>query len=521
MIYPALIIFIEIGVIMAQKNLLSSLKTEQGEDYKLLLREDITLIRTYEKIANYFINRISLLIGIKQVEQALTECIEKYPNLTGCYIGMDERLKTKALEDTIDEITEKNIANICEAFSFLLSKLIELYAAFVPYKEIVETLEQEISRIDKRVITYFTPFALFKLILEPYTREFRGDNLKNLRVSSDIKGIQITKKGEINYHTIYRYNEAQKEEKFIYFLNQILSTSTKSQEIKKGIIKTFRKLPHNLKEELYIHEFIKKLPEGILEEEKIVLTSKEKLIDELIDRKTKLEEAYTRLSDAKLDKMKSNFIDIVAHELKTPLTSIKTYTDLLRKEKLGSLNKLQKEKLTQTSKNIERLTRLIDDMLQIPSIDAKELEFRQEQFFVKDMVTPIIDEIEDITKEKKQKIRVTIDDQSTILGDKTLIEKAIKNIVINAIKYTPKKGTITITVKKDNEFTKIFIQDTGKGIEKENIDKIFEPFYSLEKGAGLGLSIAKNIIESHNGTITVASNIGKGSKFCVTLRGEK
>ena len=516
--YPLIIIIAEIAVIMAQKNLLSSLKAEEGEEYRLLLREDIALIRAFGKLANYFIGRISLLVGIKSVEEILDECIEEYPILAGCYIGVDEKLNTEAMEAGMGEVVEGRMEEICEAFSYLIIKLIDLYAAMVPYGEIVDDMVKAIGRIDKKIARYFMPFILFKIILEPFLREAKGDELRALRLSADIKGIYIGRKGEIKYHWIYRFEEEEREEKFVELLRIILAIFENSEEIKKEITESFRKLPENVKENIYRYEFIKKLPKGILDEEKIVLMSKERLIEELIDRQKKLEEAYERLAEAKLDKMKSSFIDIIAHEIKTPLTAIKTYVDLMRKEKLGKLTKLQKEKLEKVAKNIEKMTKLIDDMLQIPTIDAKELELRKELFEVKDIMEKIVDDVKEMAREKKQKISVDVEPGLTIFGDKNLIEKAIKNIVTNAIKYTPEKGKISIKAMREGNYAHIQISDTGKGIEKSELEKIFEPFYSRGGGAGLGLAIAKNVVESHGGKIWAESVVGKGSTFHIVLR---
>ncbi|RLF38774.1 MAG: hypothetical protein DRN21_04595, partial [Thermoplasmata archaeon] len=107
--YPFILIFVEVAIIIAQKNLLASLKTEKGAEYKLLLREDVALIRAFEKIANHFIRRMSPFVGIKNVEQILEECIEQYPILSGCYIGSDERLKVQMMEELIGEQKEVNM----------------------------------------------------------------------------------------------------------------------------------------------------------------------------------------------------------------------------------------------------------------------------------------------------------------------------------------------------------------------------------------------------------------------------
>ncbi|HEC82265.1 MAG TPA: HAMP domain-containing histidine kinase [Thermoplasmatales archaeon] len=517
--YPVIVIFAEISIMLAQKNLISSLEYERGEEYKFLIREDIALIRGFEKICNYFIGRISTFIGIKDIKILLEDCIEKYPILFGCYIGIDEKLNTKAVEESVDELEEKRIEKLCEAFSHLLTKLIDLYAAFVPYGDIAKQLEEEVNKLDKKVLKYFIPLILFKVTLEPFIRELRGEDLKKLRIFTDIEGIYITRKGGIEFHKIYEYEDSIKEEKFIKFLHRTIPTI--GNNIERRITEVFRKMPNNIKEEIYRYDFIKKLPRGILEEEKIVLTSKESMIEELIKRQNKLEEAYSRLAEAKIGKMKSDFIDIIAHELKTPLTAIKTYTDLLRKEKLGKLNKLQKEKIDKMAKNIERLTKLIDDMLQIPSIDVKELELRKEIFYLEDVISKIMEEVNEMALEKKQNISIEIEDELTVFGDKNLIEKAIKNIVVNAIKYTPENGSIKIKANRDGTFIHVSIKDTGKGIGKEYIERIFEPFYSLEEGVGLGLAIAKNIVESHDGKIWAESEKGKGSNFHILLRGEK
>lgn len=517
--YPLMVIFAEISIMFAQKNLISSLKHEEGEEYRLLIREDIALIRSFGKICNYFIGRISTFIGIKNIETLLEECVEKYPVLFGIYLGVDERLNTKAVEESVDELKEERIEKLCEAFSYLITKLIDLYAAFVPYDDVAKQLEKEINKLDKRILKYFVPMMLFKVAVEPFIRELRGDELKKLRVFVDIEGIHVTKKGGIEFHKIYGYGDSVKEEKFIKFLQRVIPSI--GHDIEKRITEIFRKMPNNIKEEIYRYDFIKKLPKGILDEEKIVLMSKENLIEELIKRQNKLEEAYARLAEAKIGKMKSDFIDIIAHELKTPLTAIKTYTDLLRKEKLGKLNKLQKEKIEKMAKNIERLTKLIDDMLQIPSIDVKELELRKEVFYLSEVISKIMDEVNEMASEKKQYIEAEIEDEITVFGDKNLIEKAIKNIVVNAVKYTPENGSIKIKADRDGEFAHVSIKDTGKGISKKYIERIFEPFYSLEEGVGLGLAISKNIIESHGGKIWVESEEGKGSNFHILLRRRK
>lgn len=523
--YPIFVILIEISIIVAERKLLSSIRAEEGEEYKILLREDVALLKAFERIANYLIGRISPLIGIKNIEETIEECIEKYPLLAEIYINPNEKLITYAVEKNMEEIMEKErCKKLSQSFTFFIEKLIDLYAAFVPYDKIGEDINKIFSRIDNRkIIKWLIPFIILKTVIEPILRKCKLDELTEIRISIVIEGINLNKKGGIELHNIYEYEYEEIIEKIIKFFSRLhyILRRLFGDEINKEITKNFRSLPDNIKEEIYRIGIIKDLPTGILEEEKLTLMSREKLIEELIERKRKLEEAYRRLSEAKLDRMKANFINIIAHELRTPLTIIKTYTDLLLHEKLGKLNKLQKEKVANIAKNIEKLNDLINDMLQIPSINRQELEIRKENFYIKDAIKNVINDLKDMANEKKQKIKLSLNN-SIVNGDMKLIEKALKNIISNAIKYTDENGVIEIKAKNEGDFAHIQIKDNGKGIKKGDVEKIFEPFYTGDGGGvGLGLAIAKNIIERHDGKIWAESEYGKGSTFHVILKRAK
>ncbi|MCD6473599.1 MAG: HAMP domain-containing histidine kinase [Thermoplasmata archaeon] len=519
--YPIAVIAIEIMLIIGEKRLLSSIKAEEGEEYKILLREDMMLLKTFERISNYLIARISPLIGIKNIEDSVEECIEKYPILAGMYITPDERISTYAIEKNIERIEEEErIKKLSEAFSFFIERLMDMYAAFVPYEKIAEDLRKIFSRVDPKITRWLTPFAILKIVIEPILRKCKPDELTEIRISVVIEGIKITKNASIEVHELYQYDMQEIMDKIIKFVERLhyILLRIFREEIDRELTKKFRLLPNNIKEELYKMGLIKYLPSGILEEEKLTLMSREKLIEELAERKRKLEEAYKRLAEAKLDRMKANFINIIAHELRTPLTVIKTYTDLLLHEKMGKLNKMQKEKIRSIAKNIKKLEELINDMLHIPSIQQQELELRKENFYIKDVIRNIVDELKEIAKEKKQRILVDVDD-SMVNGDTNLIEKALKNVVSNSIKYTQEKGKIEIEAKKEGRNVHIKIRDNGKGIKKGELEKIFEPFYtSSEGGIGLGLAIAKSIIEGHGGEIWAESEPGKGTTFHILLR---
>ncbi|MBC7080836.1 MAG: HAMP domain-containing histidine kinase [Thermoplasmatales archaeon] len=515
-VYPSFMLIVELTIIIGQKILISSIKSEGEEEYKILLREDVAMLRSFQKLSNYLIGKISPLIGIESIKNILDETTSLYPSLVGSYIGMDEKLQIKTIEENIDKIEKENIA---EGFLYLITKLIEIYSTFVPYEKIIEEIRDEIEKIDKKVVKWFIPFAFFKLVMEPLIRNCSMDEIREIRISVDIEGIKINKKGEIIFHKIYSFGENEREDKYIDFLDKCYPIFFKiyGRNADKKLTENFRKLPSNIKEEMYRYDFIKKLPEKILEEEKITLISREKSLEELIERQKKLEEAYKRLSEAKLDKMKSTFIDTMAHELKTPLTAIKTYNDLLSKEKLGKLTKSQKEILEKMSKNIDRLIKIIDDMLHIPSVEMQDLELRKEKFYFKEIIENIISELEETIKDKKQKVHIDIG-KLYAKGDKKLIEKAIKNVISNAVKYTPPKGSIFVRGFKEGNYAHLIIEDTGSGIPGEELEKIFEPFYRGKNGgAGLGLAIAKNIVEAHGGRVWAESEIGKGARFHIVL----
>lgn len=237
-----------------------------------------------------------------------------------------------------------------------------------------------------------------------------------------------------------------------------------------------------------------------------------------------LKEAYRELAEAKMDRIKSNFIDTMAHELRTPLTSIKTYIDLLRKGDLGEISDLQREKLGIATKNVSKLKKLIDNMLEIPTMNADDLELSRESLLVGELMEEVVEESLSETKLKEHKISIDFPNSLVVEGDRSMLGKAFKNLLVNAMKYTPEKGEIKIAGRKEGKNIHIKIEDNGIGIPKEDLYKIFNPFYTVEKsdgGMGLGLAITKNIIEGHGGEIWVESELGKGSIFHLLLPGGK
>lgn len=224
----------------------------------------------------------------------------------------------------------------------------------------------------------------------------------------------------------------------------------------------------------------------------------------------------------KLSKQKDEFIAIASHELKTPVTTIKAFTQILEK-RFETLN--DSESLLFLNKmgiQINKLTSLIADLLDISKIEAGKLQFSMTTFDLNKLVREVSDEMQRTTL--KHKIIVEVDSPIIITADKDRIEQVIINLISNAIKYSPNSNRVLVKTKISDKKIKVFVQDFGIGISKEEQEKIFERFYRTENpnqqsyaGLGLGLYISAEIIRRHNGEIKVKSQKGKGSIFKFSL----
>lgn len=220
----------------------------------------------------------------------------------------------------------------------------------------------------------------------------------------------------------------------------------------------------------------------------------------------------------KLDKMRKEFVANVSHELRTPLTSIKSYTETLldgaveNKEYTISFLKV-------INSESERMTRLVKDLLQLSKLDYDKMEWNMKRLDIRSILKDCAFKMEISARQKNQTITFEAEDNiPEINGDKDRIEQVFINIISNAIKYTPEDGSIHVSAKVKDENVEIKISDTGIGIPKDDLPRLFERFYRVDKarsramgGTGLGLSIAKNIVEAHKGTIRIESEYGKGT----------
>ena len=225
----------------------------------------------------------------------------------------------------------------------------------------------------------------------------------------------------------------------------------------------------------------------------------------------------------KLDTMRKRFVADVSHELKTPITSIMGYADTLLENELDE--ELGRKFLERISGEAQRMARLVSDLLTLSRYDTSKAKIEKTEFDLGELVKYTFEGL-DLEMKKKGQIGecFVTSNVPLVYADKNGIERVVLNILTNAMKYTPEKGTIKVYVGFVYNDAYIKIIDTGIGIPKEDLDKIFERFYRVDKartremgGTGLGLSIAKEILDQNDGMIDIKSEVGKGTEVVIRI----
>jgi signal transduction histidine kinase len=222
------------------------------------------------------------------------------------------------------------------------------------------------------------------------------------------------------------------------------------------------------------------------------------------------------------DKKKDEFISIASHELRTPVTSLKGYTQILQMILERENQEQAYDLLGKMNKQIDKLTRLIVDLLDVTKIDNGEILFDFEEFDFNELVKENADEMERTTE--KHKIKLQLSEDVVIKGDRNRLSQVLTNFISNAIKYSPEANEIIITSSVADNNVTLCVRDFGVGIPKEKQSKIFKRFYRVSghnkhtfPGLGLGLYISSEIIKRHAGRIYFNSDEGKGSAFYFQL----
>ncbi|MFH1282806.1 MAG: ATP-binding protein [bacterium] len=239
-----------------------------------------------------------------------------------------------------------------------------------------------------------------------------------------------------------------------------------------------------------------------------------KLNEELTNTNTQLNE---------LNKVKTNFISMVSHELRTPLTAIKGFVSTLLREDIQIDKQTRDKYLRICDKESDRLGRLIDDLLNITSVESGKMELFYDKLDIEKLVHECVEHF--APKLNNKKIALDFEESfPKVDADKDKIKRVVCNLLDNAIKYSPADGEITIAGRILEDEIEVSVEDRGMGISDAQLEKVFEKFYRIDDeinrknpGTGLGLSISRAIIELHNGIIWSESEQNKGSRFVFTL----
>jgi len=225
-----------------------------------------------------------------------------------------------------------------------------------------------------------------------------------------------------------------------------------------------------------------------------------------------------------LDEMKSDFVNMVAHELRSPIVAIRQQNSVLLEGLAGPLQKKQEEFLERGMLKIDQLLELINDLLDIAKIEAGKHIQHQTPTDIGKIITDTMTFLEQRAENQGIKLEHKLENMRPIQADPKRIEEVFSNLITNAINYSPEGGIVTVSAHCLSDYMEIRITDTGVGIPESEIPKIFDKFYRVKDpktrkvmGTGLGLSIVKGIIEAHNGTIEVESVQGEGTTFRILL----
>ncbi len=225
-----------------------------------------------------------------------------------------------------------------------------------------------------------------------------------------------------------------------------------------------------------------------------------------------------------LDEMKSDFVNMVAHELRSPLVSIRQLNSVLIEGLAGPLDKKQKEFVKRGMNKIDSLLDLINDLLDVAKIEAGKYVQHQVPTDIGQIIGEVVALMEPRAQEQGIRLTHSCHGLKPVLADPKNMEEIINNLASNAINYSPEGGRVTIIARGLGEYMEIRVEDTGVGISPEELPKIFDKFYRVKHpktrqvmGTGLGLAIVKGVVEAHHGKIDVESVVDKGTTFRVLL----
>jgi len=226
-----------------------------------------------------------------------------------------------------------------------------------------------------------------------------------------------------------------------------------------------------------------------------------------------------------IDKVKSNFLAMVSHQLKSPLSSTLLQTSILMDGMVGELNEKQRDLLHKIKAKTKGMTDLINDILDVCYIEEGGYVTQIESLNLSEILKRTIDVVQPQAQDKGITLQINVEDPLLFMhGNKSSMEAMCINLITNAIKYTLSGGQVSIDLSKNKQHLQLKVSDTGIGIEEKDIPRIFDKFYRERSertkqisGTGLGLSIVKGVVDAHGGSINVESEVEKGTTFTVLL----
>jgi signal transduction histidine kinase len=236
-------------------------------------------------------------------------------------------------------------------------------------------------------------------------------------------------------------------------------------------------------------------------------------------------EVEIKKSEEEIQKLKQDFASMIVHDLRSPMTAIKGFTDLMATRHLGQITDKQTLALTTMQKSVDTQLSLINDYLDLSRLEAGRMDINLKPLDLNQVITSAVRLVEVLAELENLKLTVEMDPALPfVLGDEAKFEQVLVNLLSNAIKFTDEGGSITISAAAEGDMMQVSISDTGIGISNDDMPLLFDKYRQIktgktseQKGTGLGLVIAKLIVEAHGGKIWANSEVGKGSTFNFTV----
>jgi signal transduction histidine kinase len=247
-------------------------------------------------------------------------------------------------------------------------------------------------------------------------------------------------------------------------------------------------------------------------------------LEQVVEQRTaELSQAYDDLKE--LDRLKTELVNTVSHELRTPLTAIRGYAEFLEDEIAGPINETQLEYVNHITANSKRLQRLVDDLLDLARLEVGTFRLEVGSSDLGRAVEEVVASVQPIADSRAIQLATCLPPEPVVaMADANRIEQVLTNLLTNAIKFTPPNGHVKLTVDKKEDAWEFVVEDDGIGIPADKLPHIFDKFYQVDGtstrvagGVGLGLSIAKALVEAHGGRIDAESQVGKGTAFRFSL----